>query len=243
MSYVNGEELLNISRQADGQPEIFHSIQGEGINIGMPTVFLRLAFCNLKCSWCDTKYTWDWEHYNRKQEVIRMSIQEVEESILVLGCRHLVVTGGEPLLQQKDLSELLEDLKEKRFYIEIETNGTVIPDDNCISLVDQWNVSPKLNNSSNPRHLREISDVYSIFSNLTSSSFKYVIQTEHDLSEVQDLIEKYKIPKERVILMPEATDNETLIKRSRWLAKTCQDKGYRFSTRLHIVLWGNRRGV
>lgn len=237
------KELLNVSRKEDGQPEIFHSIQGEGINIGKPTVFLRLSFCNLKCNWCDTKYTWDWERYNKKQEVLVMSIPEVEESILAFDCKHLDITGGEPLLQQKDLGELLTNSKEKGFYIEIETNGTVVPDEYCLSLVDQWNVSPKLNNSSNPRHLREISDAYKLFANLTCSYFKYVIRTEQDLSEVQNLIEKYAIHRERVILMPEATNSETLTERSEWLAKACKDKGYRFSTRLHILLWGNRRGV
>jgi len=239
----NSEKLLYVSRQTGGQPEIFHSIQGEGINIGVPAVFLRLALCNLKCIWCDTKYTWDWEHYDRKQEVIGMSIPKIEESILAFGCRHLVITGGEPLVQQNDLSELLVNLKENGFYIEIETNGTIIPDDKCINSVDQWNVSPKLGNSSNPRHLREISDVYSVFSKLPSSYFKCVIQTEHDLSEVQDLIQKYEIPKEKVILMPEASGGETLIERGRWLAETCLHKGCKFSTRLHILLWGNRRGV
>ena len=168
---------------------------------------------------------------------------EIEERLSVFGCRHLVITGGEPLVQQKSFGELLVNSKEKGFYIEIETNGTIIPDKNYVSLVDQWNVSPKLNNSSNPRHLREIGDVYRFFTNLSRSYFKYVIQTEHDLNEVQDLTEIYKIPKEKVILMPEAADNETLTKRSGWIAKACQDKGYRFSTRLHILLWGNRRGI
>jgi len=237
----NSEKLLYVSRQTGGQPEIFHSIQGEGINIGVPAVFLRLALCNLKCTLCDTKYTWDWEHYDRKQELIGMLIPDVEESLLAFGCRHLVVTGGEPLVQQKDLSELLSGLKRHEFYIEVETNGTIIPDDNCLSSVDQWNVSPKLDNSSNPRHLREISDAYRFFTNLPCSYFKYVIQTEHDLSEVHDLINRYNIPKEKVILMPEATNRRILIERGRWLVEACKNMGYRFSTRLHVLLWDNRR--
>jgi 7-carboxy-7-deazaguanine synthase len=239
----NSEKSLYVSRQTDDKPEIFHSIQGEGISSGTPAVFLRLALCNLKCTWCDTKYAWDWEHYDQKKEVIGISISEIEESIFSFGCKHLVVTGGEPLVQQNGLSKLLVDLKGKGFYIEIETNGTIIPKDNCVDLVNQWNVSPKLGNSGNPRHLREISNAYAFFTYLSSSYFKYIIQTEHDLNEVQSLTEKYEIPKERVILMPEATNSETLIRRSRWLTKICQDKGYKFSTRLHILLWGNKRGV
>jgi len=92
--------LLRVSRQPGGQPEIFHSIQGEGPTNGTPAVFLRLAQCNLACSWCDTKYTWDWQHFSYDKEVVSLDAREVEERILELGCRHLVITGGEPLLQQ-----------------------------------------------------------------------------------------------------------------------------------------------
>lgn len=235
--------MLNVSRQSDGQPEIFHSIQGEGISAGTPALFLRLAFCNLKCSWCDTKYTWDWEHYDKQAEVIGMSVQEIEERLSERGCRRLVVTGGEPLIQQTDLTALLSALKGKDFYIEIETNGTIVPNSDLICLVDQWNISPKLENSGNPLYLREIAEAYSFFANLPSSYFKYVIQAEHDLSEVQGLIDKYGIDAEKVILMPEASDRETLIQRGRWLAEACKDKGYKFSNRLHILLWGNKRGT
>lgn len=235
--------MLYVSKQADGEPEIFHSIQGEGISAGTPAVFLRLAFCNLRCSWCDTKYTWDWEHHNKEREVIGMSVQEIVERLSVPGCGRLVVTGGEPLIQQKALIELLAALKGKEFYIEIETNGTIVPDGDLICLIDQWNVSPKLENSGNPLHLREIAEVYSFFTNLSSSYFKYVIQAEYDLSEVHDLIGKYNIPRERVILMPEATNEETLIERGRWLAEVCKEEGYKFSTRLQVLLWRNKRGT
>lgn len=235
--------MLSVSRLTNGQPEIFYSIQGEGISAGTPAMFLRLASCNLKCNWCDAKYTWDWKHYNKKEEMIEMSIQEVEERLLAPGCRRLVVTGGEPLIQQKELTKILLFLRGKGFYIEIETNGTIVPSHELICLVDQWNVSPKLENSGIPLHLREIAEAYRFFASLKSSFFKYVIQVKHDLSEVQDLIDKYDIAEESVILMPEADNKETLIKRGRWIAEACKDKGYKFSTRLHILLWGNKRGT
>jgi len=235
--------MLHISRLGKGEPEIFHSIQGEGISSGIPAMFLRLAFCNLRCSWCDTKYTWDWQHYNKQEEVIELSVREIENRLTAQNCRRLIVTGGEPLIQHEELTNLLASLKTKGFYIEIETNGTIVPNSNLAWLADQWNISPKLENSGNLLSLREIPEVYDFFINLPSSFFKYVIQKEHDLIEVQELIDKYGIDEEKVVLMPEASDRETLIQRSRWLAEACKDKGYKLSTRLHILLWGNKRGT
>ena len=101
--------------------EIFKSIQGEGPNFGKPAIFLRTAQCNLKCTWCDTKYTWDWENYDFTTEVKEMTIDEIKKSITDLKIKHLVITGGEPLLQQDDLADLLSFLKPD-FYVELETN-------------------------------------------------------------------------------------------------------------------------
>jgi len=235
--------LLNVSRQDDGQLEIFRSIQGEGISAGMPAVFLRLAFCNLRCDWCDTKYTWDWKHYDRREQVIEKSAQEIGRLLLLHDCKHLVVTGGEPLVQQKELTKLLAYLKDNGFYIEIETNGTIVPHSDLSEIVDQWNVSPKLRNSGNPQHLREIPGAYMYFAKLPCSYFKYVIQTESDLGEVKELMSRYSMPRERVILMPEAADRLTLLRRGRWLVRICREQGFKFSSRLHILLWGGQRGV
>ncbi len=122
-----GEPLLKISIQPDGNPEIFYSIQGEGVNIGVPTVFLRLALCNLRCDWCDTKYTWDWDQYEYEKEVRDMSLSAVEEEIRRFGCRHLVITGGEPLMQARQMVPLAQSLKKLDYFIEVETNGTLVP--------------------------------------------------------------------------------------------------------------------
>ncbi len=95
--------MLKVSRQPSGEPEIFYSLQGEGVTAGTPTVFLRLANCNLSCSWCDTKYTWDWQSYDPQREVMELSDDEAHERILAFECPHLVITGGEPLMQQRAL--------------------------------------------------------------------------------------------------------------------------------------------
>ena len=115
--------MLKLSRQPGGQPEIFHSLQGEGATIGVATVFLRLSLCNLSCSWCDTKYTWDWENYDYKKEVIALDTEQVREKILSYECPHLVVTGGEPLLQLDE--DLIDAFHGGGFEVAVETNGTL----------------------------------------------------------------------------------------------------------------------
>lgn len=235
--------MLKVSRQPDGQPEIFHSIQGEGVYAGRPAVFLRLALCNLACVWCDTRYTWDWEHFDQLREVMAISLDEAEETIRQYRCRNLVVTGGEPLVQQRPLTSLLERLKGHGFWIEVETNGTVVPGKKLLGVVDHWSVSPKLENSGNPMPSRENPRVLRLFRDLPSAHFKYVIEKADDLAGLQAVMERYEIPPDKVILMPQARDRETLLEKSKWLVDICKDEGYFFSTRLQVLLWGNRRGV
>jgi len=233
--------LLKVSRQPDSRPEIFHSVQGEGANIGKPAVFLRLSLCNLACTWCDTRYTWDWEQYDPKEQILEMPVEDIAREILRYDCRYLVVTGGEPLIQHKELVPLLKHLK--NYYIEIETNGTIVPRPELVGLIDQWSVSPKLENSGNPPSARESPRAYKLFSELPSSCFKYVIQEENDLVEVKRMIQEYDIAREKVALMPEGKDTEAILDRSRWLVELCKNEGYMLSTRLQVLLWGNQRGM
>jgi 7-carboxy-7-deazaguanine synthase len=235
--------LLRVSRQPDGRPEIFHSIQGEGIYAGRPAVFLRLALCNLACVWCDTRYTWDWGHHDREKEMVVLSPADAEQAIGRFGCRSLVVTGGEPMLQQTELVGLLERLKSVGFWIEVETNGTILPDERLPGVIDHWSVSPKLESSGNPPSLREKPEAYRVFSRLPSAHFKYVVDTPDDVAEVGRLSARYEIPRGRIALMPQATGSAALLEKSRWLADTCRSEGFLFSTRLQVLLWGNRRGV
>ncbi|MGI0092186.1 MAG: 7-carboxy-7-deazaguanine synthase QueE [Nitrososphaerales archaeon] len=223
--------------------EIFYSIQGEGTNLGVPSVFLRLAVCNLSCSWCDTKYTWDWQHYEYNTEVKEMTIVDVLGQILRHDCKHLVITGGEPMLQQDELAILLPSLKREGFEIEIETNGTILPIDPVAKNIDQWNLSPKIANSGNATDAREKPDVYAYFKNLPNSYFKYVVESNDDLQEILNLVAKYRLPARKVMLMPEAVTEEKLREKSAWLAEVCKNKGFRFTTRLQIILYGNKRAT
>jgi 7-cyano-7-deazaguanosine (preQ0) biosynthesis protein QueE len=226
----------------DGHPEIFCSVQGEGVNIGKPAVFLRLGLCNLKCIWCDTKYTWDWETYDQKEQLVEVPLEDVGQEILKYNRKYLVVTGGEPMIQQSQLIPLLENLKRSEFFIEIETNGTIVPGRRLLNLIDHWSVSPKLQNSGNPRLLREVPECYRLFAGTTSSHFKYVIQSKDDFKEVQTISDKYDVAPDKIILMPEAQSREALLDRSKWLVELCKAQGYLFCTRLHILLWDNERG-
>ena len=225
-----------------GEPEIFRSLQGEGITAGAPSVFLRLATCNLSCTWCDTKYTWDWERYDFKQEVVSLSSEEVEGRVVSFDCPRLVITGGEPLLQQKELAPLATSLKGRGFYCEVESNGTLAPSPEMVDAVAQWNVSPKTGGSGNTPDRREVPAALSAFRELDNAYFKFVIAEPADVEEASGLAGRYGIPPERVLLMPEGVTSQSVMERGKWVAEACDRHGFRFSTRLHILLWGDQRG-
>ena len=234
--------MLRVSRMPSGEPEIFRSVQGEGVSAGTPTVFLRLGTCNLACSWCDTKYTWDWDSYDFDQQVMSMEESDLEQRILAFDLPHLVITGGEPLMQQKALGPLALSLKRRGFFCEVETNGTLAPQPEMVGAVSQWNVSPKLGNSGNGLERREVPEALRAFRDLDSAYFKFVVVGPSDIDEVLSLSKKHDLPAERIVLMPEGTTAAAINDRGRWLAEACASHGFRFSTRLHILLWGDQRG-
>ena len=221
--------------------EIFKSIQGEGPNFGKPAIFLRTAQCNLKCTWCDTKYTWDWKNYDYTKEVKEMTIEEIKERLIDLEIKHLVITGGEPLLQQDDLADLLSFLKPD-FYVEIETNCTILPNKMLTDLVDQWNVSPKTENSGNPLELYENDECYYFFANQENCFFKYVVENESDIPEIKKFVTKYNIPENRVQLMTQASTKEEISAREKSISELAKANNFLFSPRLHVAMWGAQRG-
>lgn len=221
--------------------EIFKSIQGEGPNFGKPAIFLRTAQCNLKCTWCDTKYTWDWDNYDYTKEVKEMTLEEIKEQVLDLEIKHLVITGGEPLLQQDDLADLLSFLKPD-FYVEIETNCTILPNKMLTDLVDQWNVSPKTKNSGNPLELYENDECYYFFANQENCFFKYVVEDESDIPEIKKFVTKYNIPENRVQLMTQASTKEEISVREKSISELAKANNFLFSPRLHVAMWGAQRG-
>ncbi|MDG6939447.1 MAG: 7-carboxy-7-deazaguanine synthase QueE [Nitrososphaerota archaeon] len=224
--------------------EIFVSLQGEGAYAGTPSVFLRTYYCNLTCTWCDSKYTWQGQNSAREGTDYRqMSLDEVLERLTDSGCRHLVVTGGEPLLHQKQLSSLFPRLEKLGFFIEVETNGTIAPSAETAGPVGCFNVSPKMSNSLVPAAARVHGAALKAFVESGKAYFKFVVCQPGDVAEIEELISAHGLPRDRVILMPEGTDAGTLAARGRWLAEVCRQRGFRLSPRLHILLFGNKRGT
>ena len=221
--------------------EIFESIQGEGTNAGKTAIFLRTAERNLRCTWCDTKYTWDWKNFNYADEVKEISIKGIRQTLEQSSVRHLVITGGEPLMQQNDLAELLTFLKPE-FYVEVETNGTILPNNALSALVDQWNVSPKTKNSGNPEELCDNNECYVFFSKQKNCYFKYVVENANDLVEIKKLISKYSLDKNKVLLMPQASTKSEIISREKIVSKIAKNSKLRYSPRIHVSMWGNQRG-
>lgn len=249
---------MKIARLPDGSPEIFHTLQGEGLSTGKPSVFIRSSLCNLHCVWCDTDYTWNWEgspwshvrdgdpgyrKFSKTEQIIELTTADVAALARDFPCRHLVLTGGEPLLQEEEFLDVLSILldSDPTWTSEIETNGTIIPSEEFDQLIDQYNVSPKLANSGNPLDLRIQNSALEFFAGSSKAVFKFVLSGQEDFTEIDALLSRFAIPANRIILMPEGRDLETLTERSRWLADLCRDLGFRFSQRLHISLWGANR--
>jgi 7-carboxy-7-deazaguanine synthase len=234
--------MLKLSRMPSGEPEIFASIQGEGASAGVPSVFVRLSLCNLRCTWCDTAYTWDWERYDPKTEIVSLAAEEIVARVEQLGARNVVITGGEPLLQQDELTPLVHALKTRGYRLEIETNGTTLPQPAMVAGIDQWNVSPKLVNSGNSEEKRAVPASLAWFAGQPNAYFKLVVAEPSDLAEVDALVGRYGVPSAQVLLMAEGRAPAIQLERSRWLVTACQERGYRYTPRLHVLLWGDERG-
>jgi 7-carboxy-7-deazaguanine synthase len=230
---------------ASGEPELFASIQGEGFSVGVPSVFVRVAECNLTCTWCDTRYTWDWERYDRDRETMQLAVDDVVARVLAAAgdsIKNAVLTGGEPLLHQDDLVAVATQLRAQGFRIEVETNGAIEPTDALIAVVDQFNVSPKLESSGNKKTARLRTGPLTTFAALPNAWFKFVAFGAEDLDEIEGIAKTYSLPRDRILVMPEGTEPAALIERSRTLVPLVQARGFRFGTRLHVLLWGDGRG-
>jgi 7-carboxy-7-deazaguanine synthase len=219
--------------------EVFYSLQGEGSLVGVPSVFVRTSGCNLRCRWCDTPYT----SWNPEGE--ELSLDEIMERVGSFAARHVVVTGGEPMIAP-DIAALTERLRGNGLHITIETAGTVFAPVIC----DLMSISPKLANSTpdgrwaaihnerriQPEILRKLTSAYDY-------QLKFVVASPDDLGEIRGLVKTLAADSAKIILMPEGTDTAVLRERGIWLAEICKSEGFRFSPRLHVDLWGNRRGT
>jgi 7-carboxy-7-deazaguanine synthase len=222
--------------------EIFYSVQGEGTLVGVPSVFVRTSGCNLRCVWCDTPYT-SWKPEGRE-----MSEEEILAPVRSFPARHVVVTGGEPMLLEA-MVPLTHSLRAAGLHITVETAGTVFQPVAC----DLMSISPKLANSTphvredgkwaqqhdrlryQPEVLRQLITTYDY-------QLKFVVSSPEDMPEVETMLCDLEADRSKVVLMPEGTTTQAVQERGRWLAEIAKEKLFRLSPRLHVDLWGDERG-
>jgi 7-carboxy-7-deazaguanine synthase len=225
--------------------ELFYSIQGEGKLAGVPSVFVRASGCNLRCAWCDTPYA-SWE-----PEGDDVSVDEIVRRVTAFGARHVVFTGGEPVIMP-EAESLCAALKAAGMHVTVETAATVYKP----LALDLASLSPKLSNSTPTdreggrfaaAHERQRLNVPAIQSFVDASpdfQLKFVVSGESDLAEIRSILDGLKgwRPVD-VLLMPEGIDATTLAGRAGWVSEVCKREGYRFCPRLHVILYGNKRGT
>jgi 7-carboxy-7-deazaguanine synthase len=225
--------------------EIFYSIQGEGKRSGVPSVFVRASGCNLRCTWCDTPYA-SWNPEGDEQ-----SIPQILARVKHHGGMDVVVTGGEPMIMA-DIAELCRELKQAGHFITIETAATVF----APVAVDLASLSPKLSNSTpterdggrfaiaHEKHRLNIPVIQQFINHAPDFQLKFVVSNQQDLAEIDELLKALTGWKPTdVMLMPEGIDGATLQSRADWVIDICKTRGFRFCPRLHIALFGNKRGT
>ena len=224
--------------------EIFYSIQGEGRLSGVPSLFIRTSGCNLRCVWCDTPYT-SWSPDGKE-----MTLDEILHAIESYPLDHVVLTGGEPLLSH-EIEDLSVTFKKAGAHVTIETAATIFKPVSC----DLASMSPKLSNSTpwqrqngkfaamheqhrlNYNAMQQFIDGYDY-------QLKFVVDREQDFAEVRQVLDGLKnVDTSRVMIMAQARNRHQLHQKSRWIVELCKKFGYGYSPRLHIELYGNRRGV
>jgi len=217
--------------------ELFYSLQGEGSLAGVPSVFIRLAGCPLRCRWCDTQYAWD------AAAGREMSREQVLEVLDGHPTRFVVLTGGEPMVHE-GVGELAAAIRGKGHHLTIETAGICFIEG---LEADLMSISPKLSNSVSKNDerpaewlnvgvLRQLMSAYDY-------QFKFVVDEPDDLDEIADILEKLEgLDLYSTYLMPQAAQTDAYLEKSRWLAEYCKQTGFSFSPRLQVMLWGPQRG-
>lgn len=226
--------------------EIFFSLQGEGELTGVPSVFVRTSGCNLRCNWCDTPYA-SWSPEGTPREIAEI-VSEVRQH----PARHVVLTGGEPMIA-KEIGALAAALKAHGYHITIETAATIAPGGIACDLAS---LSPKLRGSApdarlddtwRKKHeaLRWQPEVVRAWVDRYPFQLKFVVGQPADVDEIEGLLRELgrEIPRAKVLLMPEGVTVEALREKAGWVGELCKERGFRYAPRLHIELYGNRRGT
>ncbi|MFB8241650.1 7-carboxy-7-deazaguanine synthase QueE [Kitasatospora purpeofusca] len=236
------------------------TVQGEGSAAGRHCLFVRLWDCNLECTWCDTAYTWavtaekaaktrNGQRYERNEPAYgekEMGPAEVLSRLQALWDVEnrptiIVVSGGEPMMQQRALVPLLEQLRGWGNEIHIETAGTIAPLAEFDALVAQYNVSPKLANSGNRLAKRNKPKALATLRDTGKAWFKFVVTQDctTDLAEIDQIVEAVALPPQRVMAMPEGSDARSNIATAEKVVDAALERGFGLSFRTHVLLWGH----
>lgn len=226
---------------------VFYTLQGEGTSMGRPACFLRLHFCNLKCSWCDSWYTWNPNTAEFWIESQDWTIQDTERKLVeAWGCdnpeitKRVVITGGEPLIQKDRIDGLMQIMPD--WIFEIETNGTLMPTNRMLERC-QFNCSPKLGNSANRSDWRIKADVLQAL-NKADTTFKFVVMTPVDVDEIErEYIGAFNLDINKILLMPQGVTAQEVAVNALAVVEVAKERGYRLLGRLQCEIWGARRGV
>ena len=246
------DESVKIGRMLSVSEMFGPTLQGEGSSQGMPAFFIRLGLCNLDCRWCDTPYTWDWTGkngyaYSKQIELKRMSIDDVVQRCKTSDAPNLIViSGGEPMLQQRSLLDLSKRLIADGYRIEIETNGTVMPEDAwehyAANHDAHFNVSPKLWNSGvawdDAIKVDVLRRLYEC-----GATFKFVVQSPACIMQVNEIVQQVGVLPQDVYLMPEGRTPSEILARLQRVFDDCVHYGYNLTPRMHVLAHGQMRGV
>jgi len=208
--------------------EIFHSIEGEGVEIGRPEIFIRLTGCNLKCEWCDTKYAW--------KNGVEESVKDIVETVKGYPCKSVSITGGEPLCQSEEVLELVKQLKALRYWIQINTNGTIF-DRDIFDLVDLITMDCKCPSSHMESDLRVLKKTKQSYDSRTQ--FKFVVSDKEDYEYAKKMVGR--LVSSKVVIQPEWSNRK-------YVAKLVESvKKDRLCVRIilqqHKAIWGIKKGV
>lgn len=244
---IMSKHLLTVS-------EVFGpTLQGEGISQGKPASFIRTALCNLDCKWCDTPFTWDWTGkngyaYSKALETRRLPTDTIADMV-DKHCKRVVISGGEPMIQQTSLLQLVRTLRERGKEVEIETNGTQIPNPEWLALAVeysdlgvQFNVSPKLWHSGVEWDTAINIDALTAYKHL-GAVFKFVVKQPHCIHQIEYLANLAGLEADTIWLMPEGRTALEVTENLQWVFDECVRHNWNLTPRLHVLAYNDKRGI
>ena len=216
------------------------TFQGEGPSCGHPALFIRLSRCNLTCTLCDTKYTWDWTRFDPRKESRKQTVADLAAWAASSPVELVVITGGEPLIQQERLVPLVRELLAAGKRVEFETNGTLAPVPELLVEGVRFNVSPKISAFGVDEAKSIVPSALEAFVASGRAAFKFVASSVPDLERIAELADTHRLAP--VWVMPEGTTADAITEKTRVLADAVAARHWHFTTRLHVLAFADTRG-